>query len=114
SLKAIPPDHKTLPPVPGLSDLASDRLVHYYRDLFNPPEAMNEWGYLQVSKSVSGMMAISVPPFACCGVPTMPFSPGDLTTCELFLNGRLLNSYPPPAGQVTYTWYPHRVLREAE
>ena len=114
SLKAIPPDHKTLPPIPGLSDLASDRLVHHYRDLFNAPEAMNEWGYLQVSKSVSGMTAITFPPFACCGVPTMPFSPGDLTTCELFLNGRLLNSYPPPAGQVTYTWYPHRVLREAE
>jgi len=114
SSQAIPPGHKALPPIPGLSDLASDRLVHSYRDLFNPPEAMNEWGQLKVAKSVSGMIAISFPPFACCGIPKMPFSPGHLTTCELFLNDRLLNSYPPPAGRVTYTWYPHRVLRETE
>lgn len=76
SLQALPPGHKTLPPIPGLNDLASDRLVYHYRDLFNPPEAM--------------------------------------TTCELYLNGRLLNSYPPPAGRVAYTRYPHRVPRETE
>ncbi len=111
---SIPPAHKMLPPIPGLSDLASDRLVHHYRDLFNPPEAMNEWGRLKVAKSVSGMIAVSFPPYACCGIPQIPFSPGNLTTCELFLNDRLLNSYPPPAGRAAYTWYPHRVLREAE
>ncbi|HLY62286.1 MAG TPA: hypothetical protein VKV95_16210 [Terriglobia bacterium] len=111
-LHAHPPGDKTLPPIPGLSDLASDRLVHYYRDPFNPPEAMNEWGIAKVTKSVSGMSAITFPPFGCCW-STGRFHP-DLVTCELFLNGRLLNSYPPPAGRVTYTWYPHRIHRETE
>ena len=73
---------------------------------------MNEWGNLKVAKSVSGVNAIAFPPFACCG-SARPEGP-DLDTCELFLNDRLLNSYPPPAGRVTYAWYPHRVLRETE
>ena len=101
-----------LPEIPKLADLASDRLVHHHRDLFSPPAVQNEWGYLQSIRSVSGITAISFPPFSCCGVPEMPFSPGNLVTCELFLDGRILNSYPPPAGMVAYTWYPHRVVRE--
>ena len=31
-----------LPAIPELNDLASDRLVHDYRDSFNPPTAQNE------------------------------------------------------------------------
>lgn len=111
---SIAADQKTLPPIPELRDLASDRLVHNYRELFNPPEAMNEWGRLTVGKSVSGMIGVSFPPYACCGIPQIPFGPGNLTTCELFLNDRLLYSYPSPGDQIAYTWYPHRVLREAE
>lgn len=99
-----------LPSIPGLSDLASDRLVYRFRDLFNPPAAQNEWGYLKAAKSVSGITAISFPPYACCGIPQMSWSPGYLLTCEIFLNGRLLMSYPP--GEVAYTWYPHRIVRE--
>lgn len=105
-------ERELLPSVPTLRDLASDRLVHHFRDLFSPPEACNEWGRLKAAKSVSGIIAISLPPFACCGIPKMLFSPGYLTTCELFLNDRILNSYPAPAGQVTYLWYPHRIVRE--
>ncbi|MEW5977292.1 MAG: hypothetical protein AB1898_15995 [Acidobacteriota bacterium] len=101
-----------LPEIPRLEDLASDRMVHHHRDLFSPPAVHNEWGYLQSVRSVSGITAISFPPFSCCGIPEIPFSPGNLVTCELFLNGRVLNSYPPPAGRVAYTWYPHRVVRE--
>jgi len=101
-----------LPAIPKPADLASDRLVHHFRDLFNPPAAQNEWGYLQATKSVSGMTAISFPPFACCAVPKPPFSPGNLITCEIFLNGRILTSYPAPAGEVAYIWYPHRIVRE--
>src|SRR5271157_3389271 len=93
-----------LPGIPKPADLASDRLVHNFRDYFNPPAAHNEWGYLQAAKSVAGLTAISFPPFACCGVPQMPFSPGNLTPSEIFLNDRILTSYPPPAGQVAYTW----------
>jgi len=101
-----------LPPIPGLADLASDKLVHHFRDLFNPPAAQNEWGYLQATKSVSGITAVSFPPFICCGTPAIPFTPGDLTTCELFLNGQILYAHPHPAGEVAFTWYPHRIVRE--
>ena len=80
--------------------------------LFNPPAAQNEWGYLQATKSVSGITAISFPPFGCCGVPEMPFSPGNLVTCETFLNGQILTSYPAPAGEIAFTWYPHHIVRE--
>ena len=44
--------------------------------------------------------------------PGDSFQPGSLITCELFLNGQILTSYPPPAGEVAYTWYPHRIVRE--
>jgi hypothetical protein len=101
-----------LPTIPKPADLASDRLVHHFRDLFSPPGAQNESGYLQATKSISGITAISFPPFICCGIPETPFSPGNLITCEIFLNGRILTSYPSPAGEVAYTWYPHRILRE--
>ena len=101
-----------LPGVPKLADLASDRLVHHFRDLFNPPVAQNEWGILQAVKSVSAITSISFPPYGCCGTPQMPFSPGNLLTCETFLDGRILNAYPEGA-TVAYTWYPHRIVREA-
>ncbi len=104
---------KTLPSPPTLSSLASDRISHVFRDLYSAPATQNEWGYLKATKSVSGMTAISFPPFACCGVPDTAFSPGYLATCEIFLNGRMLMGYPPPATQVTYTWYPHRIVRES-
>jgi hypothetical protein len=109
--KISPSSGGVLPAIPNLQDLASDRLVHHFRDLFNPPLAQNEWGCLQAAKSVSGITAISFPPYACCNIPKMPFSPGSLITCELYLDGRLLNSYPDGA-RVAYTWYPHRIVRE--
>jgi hypothetical protein len=108
------PEEKIRPSVPSLSDLASDELTYSFRDLYNTPAAQNELGYLKAAKSVSGITAISLPPFACCGVPAMPWSPGFLLTCELFLNGRLLMSYPPSAGRISYRWYPHRIAREAQ
>ena len=112
SQPASPPKGEPLPSVPKLADLASDRLVHHYRDLFTPPAAQNEWGYAHAWKSVSGITSITIPPFSCCGIPQINFSPGNLVTCELFLNDRILNSYPPPESRVAYTWYPHRVIRE--
>ncbi len=101
-----------LPAIPTPADLASDRLVHHYRDYFNPPELQNELGFLATAKSVSAFTAVTFPPFSCCSSPRIPFSPGNLATCEVFLNGRILTSYPPPAGKVAYTWFPHKVVRE--
>lgn len=108
-----PNEQEILPSVPKPSDLASDRLVYHFRDLFNPPVAQNEWGILQALKSVSGITRISFPPFACCGMPDIPFSPGDLKTCEIFLDGPTLNAYPE-GGTVAYTWYPHQIVRETQ
>lgn len=100
------------PSIPSLDDLASVRMTHGFMDLFNLPIAMNDWGYAQTVKSVSAISAIAFPPYACCGVPSIPWSPGYLTTCELFVNGRLASISDDPGHAVTYQWFPHRVVRE--
>ena len=102
-----------LPCPPTLVSLASDPMTHVFRDLYNTPAAQNELGYLKSGKSVSGLTAISFPPYACCGIPDTAWSPGFLSTCEIFLNGRMLMGYPSPATRVTYTWYPHKIVRSA-
>lgn len=96
---------------PALVDLASDRLTYQFRDLFNCPATMNEFGYAQVTKSVSAITAMTFPPYGCCGVPETAWSPGFLITCELFLNGRFLGIAAPPEGKVEYQWFPHCVVR---
>lgn len=102
-----------LPPVPTVHDLAGARLVHAWRDLYQSPTTQNEYGYVQATKSVSGLTALSLPPFACCGIPEMPWSPGFLLTCELFLNDRILISYAPGGDTIAYQWFPHRFVRES-
>lgn len=103
-----------LPAIPTVHDLSGDRLVHRLRDLYSSPTTQNEYGYVQAAKSVSGITALSLPPFGCCGVPDTPWSPGFLLSCELFLNGRILISYPNGGDEVAYTWHPHRIGRETE
>lgn len=105
---------RRLPRIPTLQDLAANRLTHRLRDLYSLATAQNEYGYVQAAKSLSGLTGLSLPPFACCGVPDTPWSPGFLLTCELFLNGRILLSYSPGGDTVTYQWYPHRFMRETE
>jgi hypothetical protein len=104
---------KHLPPIPAVSDLAGARLAHAWRDLYQSPATQNEYGYVQAAKSVSGLTALSLPPFACCGIPDMQWSPGFLLTCELFLNGRLLLSNAPGGDTIAYQWFPHRFVRES-
>jgi len=106
--------HKRLSTIPNVHDLAGSRLVHTWRDLYNSPATQNEYGYVQAAKSVSGITALSLPPFACCGVPDMPWSPGFLLTCELFLNGKILLSYSPGGDTIAYQWFPHRFVRESQ
>lgn len=105
---------RTLESPPSLSDLASDRITHRFCDLYNLPTAQNEWGYAQGTKSVSGLTGISLPPFGCCGVPKIPWSPGLLLTCEMFLDGKILMAHPSPADEVSYVWFPHCFVRECE
>lgn len=106
------PGTKSLPPIPGLDDLASVSMTHPFRDLFNLPIAMNDWGYAQAAKSVSAISAIAFPPYGCCGIPKIPWSPGLLLTCEMFLNDQMLSVCELPENSIVYTWYPHRVVRE--
>jgi hypothetical protein len=96
-----------------VNDLAGSRLVHAWRDLYQSPAAQNEYGYVQAAKSVAGLTALSLPPFACCGIPEMMWSPGYLLTCEIFLNGRLLLSYSPGGDTIAFQWFPHRFVRES-
>lgn len=98
--------------IPSLKDLSSTSVSHTYFDLFQLPPAMNDWGFAQSVKSVSAISAIAFPPYACCGVPETPWSPGFLTTCEIFLNDKMLAMWTPPENRITYTWHPHCVVRE--
>ncbi|MGB7191465.1 MAG: hypothetical protein WBD10_15115 [Acidobacteriaceae bacterium] len=109
---ALPSLARPLPPLPSLNDLASVRMPHTFMQLFNLPIAMNDWGYAQTVKSVSGITAMAFPPYACCGMPDIPWSPGLLNTCELILNDRLASISDDPARAVTYQWFPHCVTRE--
>jgi hypothetical protein len=102
---------ETLPEIPSCTDLASDQLVHDFRDYFSLPYAQNELGCLRVYKSVTALTGIVFPPYTCCWVPR-PGIMNNLITCEVFLNGQILSNYPPPAGPVAYTWYPHMIRRE--
>jgi len=98
--------------VPALSELASVPMTHGFLDLFNLPIVMNDLGYAQCVKSATAVSAIAFPPYACCGIPDVAWSPGFLVTCELFVNDRLLATSGLPDEAVTYTWHPHRVVRE--
>jgi TAT (twin-arginine translocation) pathway-exported protein len=102
---------KSLPAVPSASDLAGSHFTHRMRDLYSNQTAQNELGYAQAAKSVAGITAIGIPPFGCCGVPETPWSPGFLLTCEIFLNGQVLLSFPD-GDKVQYQWFPHRIVRE--
>ena len=102
----------TLPHIPDTLALASTDMEYSYTDLFNMPVFANEWGYGQVSKSVSGVTGITFPPFACCGVPEVTWSPGLLTSCEIAVDGQLLSIAPPPGNHIKYRWLPQRVDRE--
>ncbi|MEO6964371.1 MAG: hypothetical protein ABI076_00570 [Acidobacteriaceae bacterium] len=113
-LRAATPFHSPPSPlrsIPALADLASAPMSHIYTDLFNLPIAMNDWGYVQAAKSVSAISAVAFPPYACCGVPDIAWSPGLLISCELFLNDRLLTTWKASENEITYTWYPHCVVR---
>lgn len=102
---------KQLPGVPTPGNLASACISHRFGDLYSTPATQNEWGYVKAAKSATGITAISFPPYACCGDPGTAWSPGYLSTCELFLNGKLL--MVTDANETSYVWYPHRIVREA-
>ncbi len=87
--------------IPKASDLGSDKLVHKYADVFNPPGLTNFWGTLQADVDITGIMGLNFP----------PFTTGHTLTCGIYLNNRFFPSLGLP---VTFTWYPDRIVRETE
>ena len=86
--------------VPKSQELRSAALTHRPSDLFNPPGLTNFLGCVQADLDVTGLRALSFP----------PFGTGDQVTAGLYLDG----AYFPATGEpVTYTWYPDRIEREA-
>ncbi len=101
------------PSIPTSRELAGARLAHRWRDLYCSPAAQNDLGYAQAAKSVAGLTGIAFPPFGCCGIPSVPFSPGFLLTCEIFLDGRILTAWPG-GDEMAYQWFPHQFVRVTE
>ncbi|MGH2830749.1 MAG: hypothetical protein ACRDJM_09725 [Actinomycetota bacterium] len=87
--------------IPTVEDLASSPLVHRFGDHFNPPALTNFLGCVQAEVDLTSIRCLSFP----------PLSTGDTVTAALFLNGRYFPSLGVP---VTFTWYPDRIVREAE
>ncbi|HEX9713817.1 MAG TPA: hypothetical protein VGB52_14850 [Actinomycetota bacterium] len=87
--------------IPTVEDLRSAPMVHRFGDLFNPPGLTNFLGCVQVDLGVTAIRGLSFP----------PFSIGDTTTAGLFVNDRY---FPSTGAPVTFTWWPDRIVREAE
>lgn len=86
--------------IPRSEELGSAPLTHRPADLFNPPGLTNFLGCVQSDLDVTGIRAISFP----------PFGTSDIATAGLYLDGE----YFPAGGEpVTYTWYPDRIERES-
>ena len=87
--------------IPTVEDLRSSSLVHRFNDTFNPPGLTNFLGCVQVLPDLTGITSLNFPPFV----------GGELVTAGLYLEGRY---FPSTGAPVTYTWYPDRIVREAE
>jgi len=87
--------------IPTVEDLRSSALVHKFNDTFNPPGLTNFLGCVQADLDLTGVCALNFPPFAC----------GHVVTAGLYLEGRY---FPSTGARISFTWYPDRIVREAE
>jgi len=76
--------------IPTVEDLASDKLVHRFGDMFNPPAITNFWGAVQANVDITGIRSLNFP----------PFTNSDFVTAGLFLNNRYFKLY---VGDVQYS-----------
>ena len=86
--------------IPTVEDLASDKLVHRFGDMFNPPAITNFWGAVQANVDITGIRSLNFP----------PFTNSDFVTAGLFLNTRY---FPSLGVDITFQWFPDRIEREA-
>ncbi len=87
--------------IPTVDDLKSAPMPHRYGDLYALPGLTNFLGCVQVDLDLTGIRSLNFPPFAT----------SDVNTANLYLDGRLFNAW---GATLTFTWYPDRVVREAE
>jgi len=87
-------------PIPTSDELRSAPLTHRPTDLFNPPGLTNFLGCVQSDLDVTGIRALSFP----------PFGTADSATAGLYLDGEY---FPASGTPVTYTWQSDRIEREA-
>ena len=76
-------------------------MKHRFGDCFAPPGLTNFLGVVQAAIDLTGLRSLSFPPFATA----------DAVSGAFVLNGRHFPSLGVP---VTFTWYPDRVVREAD
>jgi hypothetical protein len=87
--------------IPTVDDVRSSALTHRFGDLFNPPALTNRLGCVQAELDITAIRSLSFPPYGA----------GDIATASLFLNGKILGA---TGTAVTFTWWPDRIVREAE
>ncbi len=87
--------------IPTVDSLRSDPMPHRYGDLYALPGLTNFLGCVQMDLDLTGLRSLNFPPFAT----------SDVVSGSLYLDGRLFNAL---GATVTFTWWPDRVVREAE
>lgn len=86
--------------IPTVDDLAADVITHHYDDLIAPPGLTNFLGTTVVGHDLTTLAAVTFP----------PVSQGLALTGNLYVDGRLFESYGIP---VSHAWRPDRVVRSA-
>jgi hypothetical protein len=87
--------------IPRVDDLKSSPMTRRFGDPYNPPALTNFLGCVQAEIDVSGVRCLNFPPFATSVTLTGAF----------VLENRHFQALGVP---VTLTWYPDRILREAQ
>jgi hypothetical protein len=87
--------------IPTVEDLRSAPMTQRYGDLYALPGLTNFLGTVQMDLDPVGIRCLQFP----------PYGTGDAPTATLYVDDRLFHAWGTP---VTFTWYPDRVVREAE
>ena len=87
--------------IPEVEDLKSSAMTHRFGDCFNPPGLTNFLGVVQAVVDLTGLRCLNFP----------PFGTSDTVSGTFVIDGRHFPSLGIP---VTFTWYPDRIVREAD
>lgn len=85
--------------IPTVNDLKSDKLIHKFGDVFNPPGITNFHGTCQADIDITGIRSFNFP----------PLTNSDRVTGSLFLDGWF---FPSLNKEIAFTWYPDKIVRE--